>query len=211
MKRTVAASLLLMTAPHAHDAKGLCRAVVTPTLGLAVGANVSDPVAIAMLDAGSPEKVVRAACPSGGTVPGGGQALTPTLAAVVNGSPTQLQLGSGLTIGTNGVLNAVGGLPASTVTASCATAQSLVPGNAYAITLTGNCALSFAGVPAGAGSVQAVTVALQQDAAAGRVPALPAGVRWPGGVAPTPNSAAGRIDVFTFRTLDGGTTWFGGN
>jgi hypothetical protein len=36
-----------------------------------------------------------------------------------------------------------------------------------------------------------------------------AAVKWPGGVAPTLTTAAGKIDVITFVTVDGGTTWLG--
>jgi hypothetical protein len=36
-----------------------------------------------------------------------------------------------------------------------------------------------------------------------------AAVKWPGGVAPTLTTTAGKIDVITFVTVDGGTTWLG--
>jgi hypothetical protein len=78
---------------------------------------------------------------------------------------------------------------------------------AYDIVLTANCALTLAGGTAG--QFQQITLILRQDATAGRVPALPSGVRWPGGTAPVPNTTGGKIDVFTFSTSDGGTTIFG--
>ena len=38
---------------------------------------------------------------------------------------------------------------------------------------------------------------------------LPTIVKWMSGTAPTPNSVAGKIDVFRFTTPDAGATWFG--
>lgn len=80
---------------------------------------------------------------------------------------------------------------------------------AYDTTLIGNCAFSLN--TAQSGGLQIVTLVLRQGNAGGYLPSLPGGVKWAGGTAPTPNSSAGKIDVFTFRTTDGGTTWFGGN
>jgi hypothetical protein len=78
---------------------------------------------------------------------------------------------------------------------------------AFDITLTANCALTLSGGTAG--QLQAITLILRQSGGGGFLPTLPAGIRWPGGVAPTPNTLAGKIDVFTFSTSDGGTTIFG--
>jgi hypothetical protein len=36
-----------------------------------------------------------------------------------------------------------------------------------------------------------------------------AGVLWPGGTPPTLTSTNGKEDIFSFITLDAGTTWFG--
>lgn len=54
-------------------------------------------------------------------------------------------------------------------------------------------ASSFVLVTTGDGSIRSVT--------------WPASFYWPGGTAPTLTSAAGKKDVFTFFTTDGGTTW----
>lgn len=35
------------------------------------------------------------------------------------------------------------------------------------------------------------------------------GVKWAGAAAPTLTSGVGKIDIFTFLTIDGGTTWYG--
>lgn len=77
----------------------------------------------------------------------------------------------------------------------------------YDLTLTSNCVLTLSG--GAAGQQQTVSVYLRQDATAGRVVTLPTGVRWQGGTAPTPNTAAGVIDVYRFTTPDAGATWFG--
>lgn len=38
-----------------------------------------------------------------------------------------------------------------------------------------------------------------------------ASILWPGGTAPTLTSTAGKEDIFSFVTIDGGTTWYGFN
>lgn len=40
-----------------------------------------------------------------------------------------------------------------------------------------------------------------------RAVSWPASFKWPNGTAPTITSTAGKIDVYTFFTTDGGTTW----
>lgn len=37
----------------------------------------------------------------------------------------------------------------------------------------------------------------------------PSGTKWPGGTVPTLTSTANCVDIFTFFTDDGGTTWYG--
>ena len=78
---------------------------------------------------------------------------------------------------------------------------------AYDLTLTANCTLTLQGGTAG--QLQRISLFLRQDATAGRLPALPPNVRWAGGAAPTPNTLAGKIDVFHFTTPDAGVTWLG--
>lgn len=119
-----------------------------------------------------------------------------------------LGFGAGLTL-VGGVLSAAVAVPVKTVTVSGAgqTLAAPIIGNiAYDITLTSNCTITLTGGTAG--QLQTVSLFLRQDATAGRVPMLPA-VRWAGGTTPTPNTAAGKIDVFRFTTPDGGVTWFG--
>ena len=101
--------------------------------------------------------------------------------------------------------------PVTTVAASGASQALAFPASgsvAYDVTLTANATFTLTGGTAGQN--QTVVLYLRQDATAGRSPTLPSGVKWPGGVAPTPNTAAGRVDKFTFATPDGGTTIVGG-
>lgn len=44
---------------------------------------------------------------------------------------------------------------------------------------------------------------------AGAFTATFTGVKWAAGTAPTLTSGAGKIDIFSFITIDGGTTWYG--
>ena len=101
-------------------------------------------------------------------------------------------------------------VPVTTIAVS-GVAQTLAfpaSGNAvYDVTLTSNCAITLSGGTAG--QHQVITLYLRQDTAAGHMPTLPAGIKWPGGTAPTPNTAAGGIDVFKFSTPDGGVTVIG--
>ena len=114
-----------------------------------------------------------------------------------------------------GVISAAGGggatsVPVTTVAASGTTQTLAAPASgskAYDITLTGDCTLTLSGGTAG--QQQTITAYLRQGGTGGRAVVLPAGVRWPSGVIPTPGTAAGGIDVFVFTTPDAGATWFG--
>lgn len=44
---------------------------------------------------------------------------------------------------------------------------------------------------------------------AGHLVTWPGGIKWPNGQAPTPDTAAGRTNIYDFATLDGGASWFG--
>lgn len=119
-------------------------------------------------------------------------------------------------IDTSGNICTTGGggsttVPVTTIAASGSSRALAFPasGNAaYDITLTANCAVTLTGGTSG--QYQTITLVLRQDATAGRTPTLPAGVKWPGGTAPTPNTTAGNIDVFTFSTPDARATVIGG-
>ncbi len=66
---------------------------------------------------------------------------------------------------------------------------------------------SFTG--ATSGLVAAMVLELAQDATGSRLVTWPASVVWPGGVAPTLSTTAAAVDVLTFFSRDGGTTWYG--
>lgn len=83
---------------------------------------------------------------------------------------------------------------------------SLTGSNGVILTLTGNGALVF---PTGtANRLISFFLVLKQDATGGRTRTWPASVKWAAGSAPT-LSGAGKSDVFTFVTWDGGNTWVG--
>ena len=101
--------------------------------------------------------------------------------------------------------------PVTTIASSGASQALAFPASGsacYDVTLTANCTFTLTGGTAG--QYQRVTLILRQDATAGRVATLPSGVKWTSGVTPTPNTVAGKIDVFYFHTPDAGTTVLGG-
>jgi hypothetical protein len=69
--------------------------------------------------------------------------------------------------------------------------------------------LTFANAPA-TGYGYSFTLIRRKDATAtARTIAWPASVKWPGGVAPILTQTTSAVDVFSFLTVDGGTTWLG--
>jgi len=96
------------------------------------------------------------------------------------------------------------------VTANSSTAYTidLTTGNVFNITLTGNCAFTFSNPPA-SGTAGSFSLRLTQDGTGGRTTTWPAAVRWQGGVAPTLMSRPASVDMFSFLTVNGGTTWYG--
>lgn len=89
-----------------------------------------------------------------------------------------------------------------------AATANLENGNFQAITLTGDCALTFSNPPA-TGRVGSLTLEVIQDGTGGHTVTWPASVTWAGGSAPTLSTAAAAVDVLSFYTRDGGTTWRG--
>ncbi len=83
----------------------------------------------------------------------------------------------------------------------------LSTGNTFKLTLTANCAITFAN-PLSAGTANIFTIVLVQDGGTRSV-TWPAAVKWASGTAPTLATAAGAIDSVTFMTVDGGTRYFG--
>lgn len=78
--------------------------------------------------------------------------------------------------------------------------------NVFYITQSVNASYSFTNVPA-SGTAMSVTLILTQGASAYTI-TWPDEVLWAGGTTPDV-PAAGEINVYTFTTYDGGTTWFG--
>ncbi|MCB4811704.1 hypothetical protein LG204_10295 [Methylovorus menthalis] len=78
---------------------------------------------------------------------------------------------------------------------------------AYDVTLNSNCNFTFTGGVVG--QLQTITLILRQNGSGGFIPTFPAGVKWPGGVAPIPNTSAGRIDVISIQSPDAGVTLLG--
>ena len=91
-------------------------------------------------------------------------------------------------------------------TATGATTVNMANGNVHKLTLTGAVTLTFSGATNGSGC--SMTLYIAQDATGGRTITWPT-VKWAGGVAPVISTAANAIDIYTFFTMDGGTTWFG--
>lgn len=79
-------------------------------------------------------------------------------------------------------------------------------GNAFTATLNQNTTFTFSNPPTG---VFSFTLVLSNDATPSRTIAWPASVKWPNATLPPRTTTASRTDVYTFLTVDGGTTWFG--
>lgn len=90
---------------------------------------------------------------------------------------------------------------AQTIDVSVATVQD--------ITLSANCTFTLAG--AVSGRATSLTVVVRQDGTGGWTLTWPGSVSWPSGSAPVVPTAANAAQVFALITLDGGTTWFGGD
>lgn len=82
-------------------------------------------------------------------------------------------------------------------------------GNTHVVTLTQNTTLAFSNVDTTASTASSISVILIQDATGGRTVTWPPGTKWPDGVAPVLETAANAINVVTFMTYNGGTTWLG--
>ena len=64
--------------------------------------------------------------------------------------------------------------------------------------------------PPDSGTYGECILKVQQDTTAARAITWAGGTfKWPGGAAPTMSTAADAIDIFTFKTWDAGTTWYG--
>jgi hypothetical protein len=80
-------------------------------------------------------------------------------------------------------------------------------GNVFTITPDQNTTFTFTN-PSPTGKSCAFTLIWTQDGS-DRTIAWPASVDWAGGSAPSVTSGSGKIDVYTFFTMDAGTIWYG--
>ena len=97
-----------------------------------------------------------------------------------------------------------------TVSASGAAQTLTLPANTlgtFDIVLSTNCTLTLAGAVATKGST--MTVLLRQDGTGSRTVTWPASVVWAAGTAPVLSTAAGRVDIISLLSVNGGTVWFG--
>lgn len=100
------------------------------------------------------------------------------------------------------------GYTAVTVSSNAATLN-FRDGNVFQLTLSGGNLTTFTwSNPPSSGTAYGFTLKVIQDSTARSI-TWPAAVDWPGGTAPTLSSANGAVDVFTFFTHDGGTTYYG--
>lgn len=83
----------------------------------------------------------------------------------------------------------------------------LANGTVHRIVLDANCTLTFTGSAAGA--AYSFTLVVVQDGTGSRTITWPASVDWANATAPTLSTGANKVDVLTFMTIDGGTTWLG--
>ena len=98
--------------------------------------------------------------------------------------------------------------PLSTVAAAGATETlTITNGAVFDVTLDEACEFTFAGTTSGVAC--SFTLITRQDGSGGNAITWPASVDWAGGTAPTLSTAAGTDNVFTFLTVDNGTTWLG--
>lgn len=79
-------------------------------------------------------------------------------------------------------------------------------GNVFKVTLDQNLStITFSNL-APAGTMSYIVLFLTQNGTGGFTVTFPAAVKWAGGITPTMTSTANRTDIFTFLSLDSGTT-----
>lgn len=81
-------------------------------------------------------------------------------------------------------------------------------GNVFSLALSENVTSTTFSNPPSSGTAFGFSLFVTQDATA-RTITWPAAVAWPSGTAPTLSTTSGDVDVFTFTTFNGGTTWYG--
>jgi hypothetical protein len=95
----------------------------------------------------------------------------------------------------------------STANTTATTTLNMANGNVFDRTLAvGTTTFEFSSAVASRGS--SFTLILRHGAD-GRTVNFPASVKWPSASPPSLSTVSGAIDILTFTTVDGGTTWFG--
>lgn len=82
-------------------------------------------------------------------------------------------------------------------------------GNFVTATLTANATWVFSLGTGVTSDAIAFTLHLTNDGTAGRSITWPLSVKWPNNTVPTRTTTAGRTDVYSFYTIDGGANWYG--
>lgn len=109
----------------------------------------------------------------------------------------------------NGYTGTVTGATWTSGSATASYTIDLTQGNVCNLTLDAQqTALTFSNPPA-TGTHGSLTLLLAQDSTGSRLVTWPAAVRWLSNTTPTLSTTANAVDMFTFTTIDGGTSWVG--
>lgn len=84
----------------------------------------------------------------------------------------------------------------------------LETGNVFDVTRDQNTTLVFDNPPV-SGKAGSFTLILRQDGTGGWTTTMPASVIWEGASEPIFSTTANTVDILSFLTVDGGTTWYG--
>ena len=93
------------------------------------------------------------------------------------------------------------------LSASASVTIDITNGNVFTITPDQNTTFTFSN-PSPTGKSCSFTLVWTQDSS-DRTIIWPNAVKWAGGSAPDVTSGSGKIDIYTFFTLDAGTIWYG--
>jgi len=93
------------------------------------------------------------------------------------------------------------------LSASASVTIDITNGNVFTITPDQNTTFVFSN-PSPTGKSCSFTLVWTQDSS-DRTITWPNSVKWAGGSAPDVTSGSGKIDIYTFFTLDAGTIWYG--
>ena len=93
------------------------------------------------------------------------------------------------------------------LSASASVTIDITNGNVFTITPDQSTTFTFSN-PSPTGKSCSFTLVWTQDSS-DRTITWPNSVKWAGGSAPDVTSGSGKIDIYTFFTLDAGTIWYG--